>query len=205
MTSQMQDKELTDHAALNAAAIISDAQLICANDRALGMQMLDDLFRRGRVPDPAPSGRYWGEMVVVDIAPGLTWFTEQLVSRAAPWQGKVFDPVAGYGRNLIRPSAETATRLLWPFYRDYRREAESTVAFPFKTSIGPGLRDADRQVMRLDYNIADNPRLIVSVRRNRDELVQVDDGLLLGKWYVHWVWGAWSMVAFFTLWPEEIP
>ena len=60
---------------------------------------------------------------------------------------------------------------------------------------------ADLDVLRLDYDLPANPRLFVTVRRVLDELVQVADGYYLGKAYVRWYWGAWSMVAYFALRP----
>lgn len=195
---------VNDRVVAGAAARLEEATAVCGHDRELGMEMLADIFRHGRAPEPALDGRYRGEMLVVDIAPGLTRAVEALVHRADPWLGKVFDAPGARGQNIISPSAQPGARLIWPFYDGYEREAATTVAFPFQTSIGPGLRDRDRQVLRLDYNVEANPRLTVSVRRIRDEVVQVDEDLYLGKWYVHWYWGTWSLVAYFALRPGGI-
>lgn len=39
----------------------------------------------------------------------------------------------------------------------------------------------------------------LSIRRVLDELVQLSEGLYLGKAYVKWYWGRWQTVAFFLL------
>jgi hypothetical protein len=55
--------------------------------------------------------------------------------------------------------------------------------FPFCTYSAPGKTSPDRQVLRADYNLPGNPRL--SVRRSLDEVLQVAEGLYLGKGYFH--------------------
>ncbi len=185
-------------------AQLRDARLIGEHDRDMATAMLNDLFRRGRTPDPAPDGRYRGEILLVDIAPGLTGIVDSLVGRADPWLGKRFDAAQARGENIIRPAAEPGARLLWPFYRGYERQQTTTLAFPFRTGVAPARRDPGLHVLKLDYNVEANPRLFLSARRIVDELVQVDSDLYLGKWYIHWYWGRWSMIGFFALRPGEI-
>jgi hypothetical protein len=189
---------------VDVKAHIRDARLIGTHDRDMAIAMLNDLFRRGQTPDPAPDGRYRGEVLVIDIAPGLTRLVGELVDRADPWLGKHFDAAKASGENILRPSAQPGARLLWPFYGGYRRQQETTLAFPFRTGYAPGRRDPDLTVFKLDYDVEANPRLLLSARRIVDELVQVSDDLYLGKWYVHWYWGSWSMIGFFTLQPGGI-
>jgi hypothetical protein len=52
-------------------------------------------------------------------------------------------------------------------------------------------------VLKIDYDLPENPAL--SIRRILDELVQVADGVYLGKAHVKWWWGAWQPVAYFSL------
>jgi hypothetical protein len=54
-------------------------------------------------------------------------------------------------------------------------------------------------VLKIDYDLDSNPKL--SVRRVLDELVQLSEGLYLGKAHVKWYWGKWQTVAFFSLKP----
>jgi hypothetical protein len=91
-----------------------------------------------------------------------------------------------------------ALRILFPFYRgmsDY--EPDSFRAFVFQTSIAAGMVDRDRQVFRIDYDRPDNPAL--SIRRIVDEIVQVREGVYLGKIHFKWWWGRWAMIGYFAL------
>ncbi|MGB0971150.1 MAG: hypothetical protein ACPGVG_09345, partial [Mycobacterium sp.] len=54
------------------------------------------------------------------------------------------------------------------------------LAFDFQTYVEAGKDDPDLQVMVIDYaNVEKNPRLII--RSVRDELVELVDGVFLGK------------------------
>ena len=59
------------------------------------------------------------------------------------------------------------------------------------------LADPDRSVLKIDYDLEENPSL--TVRRVLDELVQIDDNLYLGKAHVRWWWNRWQTVAYFSL------
>ena len=76
-------------------------------------------------------------------------------------------------------------------------EPETYRGFVFRTYMAPGLTDTDRSVLKIDYNLEENPSL--TVRRVLDELVQIDNNLFLGKAHVHWWWNAWQTVAYFSL------
>ena len=186
-----------------AETYIRAAQHRLKHDRAAGLAALDDIFRCGHAPRPAPDGRHRGELVALDLAPGLNGLLGGLTERWLPWQGKVFDAANARGDNIFTRDAYTPGRVLWPFYRGYRDDGPATYrAFDFRTSVGPSRQDAGLDVLRLDYNLPANPRLFVTIRRVLDELVQVADGYYLGKAYVRWYWGSWSMVAYFALRPE---
>ena len=51
---------------------VRQAQRLLVQDRAAGLNRLDEIFRAGIVPAPALQGRYRGELVALDIAPILT-------------------------------------------------------------------------------------------------------------------------------------
>lgn len=53
--------------------------------------------------------------------------------------------------------------------------------YPFKTEHAKGLRDPDFDVLRIDYDLPDNPFWL---RRITDEIVQVEKGKYLGKVHV---------------------
>lgn len=71
------------------------------------------------------------------------------------------------------------------------------LAFPFRTYMGPGKADPDRQVLKIDYNLRANP--LLNVRRVLDELVQLSEGFYLGKAHFKWYLGRWQTLAFFSL------
>lgn len=172
---------------------------------AQGLASLNDLFRKGRLPEPPPNGRYRGKLVVLDIAPGLTQLFRWVASLWMPWRGKVFDPSRQLGKNIFTKNSYPLARLFNPLYRGFQNDTPATYqAFAFRTYPAPGLLDADQTVLRIDYNLNENTAL--TVRRVVDELVQVDDQLYLGKAHVHWWWraqGAWQTVAFFSLVSEK--
>jgi hypothetical protein len=181
-----------------AISRIRAAQAIRQQDRAQALARLNEVFRQGKPPEPPLYGRYRGELVALDIAPGFTKAAEALAARWLPWQGKAFDASLARGDNIFSRDSLPLARILWPFYRGYVNEGPQTYrAFAFRTYIAPGKADPDRQVFKIDYDLSDNPRL--TIRRVLDELVQVDDGLYLGKAHLQWLWGKWQLVAYFSL------
>ena len=179
-------------------AKIDTAQALLKQDRRRGLAMLNDLFRAGTPPDPPLHGRYTGALVALDIAPGLTQLIQMIVSAWLPWQGKTFDAAQVQGDNIFTRDSLALAHLYWPLYRGYVDDGPQTYrAFAFRTSIAPGLIDPDRQVLKIDYDLPGNPRL--SIRRVRDELVQIAPGFYLGKAHLHWWWGQWQLVAYFSL------
>jgi hypothetical protein len=185
-------------------AVLGDiraAQALMARDRPRALAMLNRIFRAGAPPDPLLDGRYAGELTALDIAPGLTPLFERIAGAWMPWKGKTFNAQGAYGNNMFTRDSLTVAHILWPFYRGYLDDGPAQYqAFRFRTYLAPGKQDPDRRVLKLDYDLAGNPRL--SIRRVLDELVQVGDGrsaLYLGKAHMHWWWGAWQLVAYFML------
>lgn len=170
-------------------------------NRARGFAALDNLFRAGTAPDSSLDGRYAGELVALELAPGLTPFFQWLATRWMPWLGKTFDSSSQRGDNIFTKDSYWLARLFNPLYRGVINDTPGTYrAFAFRTYPAPGLFDTDRAVLKIDYNLKENPSL--TVRRVLDELVQLDDDLYLGKAHVRWWWhpaGTWQTVAFFTL------
>ncbi len=179
------------------------AQRLVKHDRARGLARLNKLFRAGIVPDPPPDGRFAGDFVALDLAPGLTQLSEAIVSLWLPWRGKTFDAARSRGDNILTRDSLVLARLVWPLYRGFVEEGpEIYRAFAFRTYVAPGRVDPDRLVLKIDYDLPANPRF--SVRRVLDELVQVADGLYLGKAHFHWWWGPWQLVGYFALSPAEL-
>ena len=160
------------------------------------MKSLDDLFRAGTVP-PALDGRYDGELIAFDLAPGLTPLLESLARSWMPWKGKTFEARQSTGDNVFERASWTLAHILWPFYRGYVDVGSETFrAFSFRTYSGSGKTPSDPQVLKIDYDRPDNPPL--SIRRVLDELVEIEPGVYLGKAHLRW-WGRWQRVAFFLL------
>jgi hypothetical protein len=109
------------------------------------------------------------------------------------------------GENIFTNDSYFLARLFNPLYRGFSADSAQTYrGFAFRTYAAPGLFDQDRTVLKIDYNLKENPAL--TVRRVLDELVQLDDGLYVGKAHVRWWWrpqGGWQTVAFFSLTPEK--
>ena len=177
------------------------AQALLKKQRAQGWAALNSLFRSGTVPSPLPSGRYAGKFVGINIAPGLTQAAELQARLWMPWLGKIFKPENQLGYNILTQASYPLARLFVPLYRGYLPDQRGSYrAFAFRTYMAPGLIDPDRVVLKIDYNLKENPSL--TVRRVLDELVQLANNFYLGKAHVHWGWRrerGWQTVAYFTL------
>ena len=185
----------------NPETLLQTAQDLVRVDRAQGFKALDDLFRAGTMPDPFPNGRYEGKLIALELAPGLTQFFQWLLNQWMPWRGKTFDSSHQRGDNIFTKDSYFLARLFNPLYQGFFADRPETYrGFAFRTYAAPGIFDADRTVLKIDYDLKENPAL--TVRRVLDELVQLDAGLYLGKAHVRWWWspaGQWQTVAFFTL------
>jgi len=194
MTDSMQ-------ASSSLAEITNDiraAQQLVKQDRRQGLAALNQLFRAGRPPEPPLDGPYNGELVAVDLAPGMTQLVEWLTSFWMPWKGKYLFKGDSKGDNILARGSRPILRVLFPFYRDFIEHDKGTFrAFVFTTSIDAGRADPDRKVLKIDYNSPFNPAL--TIRRILDEVVQVGDGVYLGKIHFRWWWGTWKMIGYFSL------
>ena len=174
------------------------ATQMASKDQQSGLAALNALFRAGSPPDPLPASRYQGKLFALNLAPGLTWLLDGITSAWMPWKGKVFDPAQQGGDNVFGRDSFTLAHVFWPLYRGYREDGPDTYrAFPFRTYVGAGKVDTDRQVLKLDYDLPKNPSL--SIRRVLDELVELSDSFYLGKAHMKWWWGRWQTVAYFSL------
>ena len=177
---------------------IRAAQASAKRNRKEAFAALNALFRAGKPPVPPLDGRYRGELVALDVAPGLTQFAETIAGAWMPWQGKTFDAARGAGDNVFARDSLALAHIFWPLYRGYADDTPNTYrAFAFRTYLAPGKTDPDRTVLKIDYDSKSNPG--ATVRRVLDELVQVADELYFGKAHLHWWSGKWQTVAYFTL------
>jgi hypothetical protein len=174
------------------------ARRLLQHNHSQGWTELNKRFRNGKIPQPPLHGVYVGELIALDIAPGLTQFFQWLTSQWMPWLGKTFNAADQTGDNIFAKDSYPMARFFNPLYRGFvNNEPETYQGFVFHTYVASGLADPDRQVLKIDYGSKENPAL--TVRRVLDELVQLDDNLYLGKAHVRWWWGRWQTVAYFTL------
>lgn len=174
------------------------AKAIAALDHETAKSLLNDLFRSGVPPEFPIEGRFGGDLVLLNIAPGLNPILRRLADTWMPWQGKTLNADENTGENIFTCDSLKAAHLLFPFYHHIVDDGPTTFrAFAFHTRLGPGKSDPDRTVLKIDYGLPENPRL--TVRRMLDELVRISDNLYLGKAHMQWWWGKWQTVAFFTL------
>jgi hypothetical protein len=115
-------------------------------DRKQGLAELNQLFRSGIVPEPALDGRYEGELVALDIAPGLTQFFQWLTDRWLPWLGKTFEAASQSGDNIFTQDSYSLAWFFNPLYRGFTFDTTGKYrCFIFHTYIAPGLTDPGSQ------------------------------------------------------------
>jgi len=164
--------------------------------RARTIGELEGLFRSGRVPDPLPDGFLSGRLLATTTWAPLDGLFRRLASLWMPWQGKAFDPSSKTGVNRFTPDVRVPMRLMWPGYAPIRSDGERVEAFLFRNRVAPGAADPDLQVLKIDYDLEANPSLVI--RRILDELVQIADGVYLGKVLLRSV-GSFRRIGFFSL------
>jgi len=166
------------------------------HNRPAAQDKLNHLFRLGT--PPTPDGRYEGELVA--LATGLLAdpFFEWLSRIYLPWLGKTFDLETQSGDNVFRDNvwSKATEKVGWPEYRVANDDPPGTVrVFPFKSYVGEGIEDHDRQVLKIDYS---DPRNPLPVRRVVDEVVELPGGYILGKAHMRGL-REFRRVAFFGL------
>lgn len=147
-------------------------------DRAAALGELEAVFAAGSEPDRL-DGRYRGRYLAATVRRGLDPVLDGLARLWLPWRGKAFDAAAGRGRNLFTAAGGAALRLA---FRDHQLERDvrgDVLAFPFRTGTGTSATVPGLRVLKLDYDLPDNPDR--PVRKVLDELVRVGEGLYLGQ------------------------
>jgi hypothetical protein len=151
---------------------------------------LKTLFCGATAPDPVPQGFLPGRILTAAIDPygmfigGVCRF----------WLGKRFS--AGGGVNVVTRGGQPLLRALAPSQPLEPTLEGNLEGFPFEVRREKGAADPDVEVMALTYGIASNPSLLL--RRLRDELVRIEDGLYLGK-ILYRVGESYRPLGFFSL------
>lgn len=141
-------------------------------------------FVAGAAPSEPPDGFYEGSAYL-------------LGNRPVPWLGKSFESGNQKGFNIFTPKGASLLKILTPFYKLFRLNSDgNTDAYYFDTSAGPGFRDKDINVFKLDYDSPENPFLI---RIILDEIVEVGPQKFLGKVHMKVFPGYFATIGFFGL------
>ena len=141
-------------------------------------------FLQGSTPAQPPDGFYQGTAHV-------------LFDKQTPWLGKSFNSADNLGFNVFTSSGGKLLRLLTPLYNRFSRNSEgNTKAFYFKTRSEPALKDAPLNVIKLDYDSAENPFII---RIILDEIVEIAPEQYLGKIHLKVLPGFYSTIGYFGL------
>jgi hypothetical protein len=165
------------------------------SDRTRALAGLEACFAAGTTPKDA-QGPHAGRLLATTLDFGLNLPVELLTRLWMPWKGKTFDAARGEGWNLFTPGFRFIARVLWPSYeRIQSHRPHRLKAFRFVTNIGPSQLSPERDVLRIFYDLPENPPLI---RPIVDELVPVDDGLYLGQALRPWR-GSIRRAAWFAL------
>jgi hypothetical protein len=150
-------------------------------NRAQVLARLDEMFRAGSAPDPAPDGFLPGRALATSIWGPFDTFAQWLAARWMPWQGKIFDTreQSGVNRFVQAPASRLALKTVFPGYTPEKTTEDHIEAFPFRTRVAPGEVDREVAVLKIDYDFEANPNFLI--RRILDELVQIAPGRYLGK------------------------
>ena len=170
--------------------------------RADALAELDSLFRGGTAPHPAPDGFLPGDLVTMSLTRPSDAFVRWVSGHYMPWLGKKFDPNTNEGINILRPAARSQMKLLWKSYVPQVAADGNLEAFPFKTRVAPGALDPNVDVLKIDYDFDANPSFLI--RHILDELVQIDEGLYLGK-ILYRTRNSWHPIGFFSLRDQSTP
>lgn len=215
---QQSDRALTEHAATHNpspaeaillqrrrnsidAAIARQATLAArrlGSHRQASLATLNAIFNLGTAPHPAMSGPYRGDLLTLALFAPLDSYGRFMSRIWLPWKGKRFDPATSTGCNYLTPGGHRVARLTWPLYKHPTHTENGLYCyFTFKTSVAPTICAPTVAALKLDYNLPDNPALLV--RSVLDELVQISGGYYLGKAYLRSRRGNHRLAAYFAL------
>lgn len=150
--------------------------------------MYEESFVRGKVPDPSPDGVQQGSAHI-------------LYGAQIGWKGKRFNVQQGTGINILTGTGQRLASIFTPRYKKFEKQPDGAfAAYEFTTSVGPGLKNPQHQVLRLTYNSEANPGII---RLIEDEVVEIDPGRYLGKIHLQVLPGLYWTIGYFALQKAE--
>jgi hypothetical protein len=165
-------------------------------NRSFTIDRLGDLFASGKVPDLPLQGFLRGRLVAMTVWPPFDAGVRRIAGLWMPWLGKSFDPETSSGINVLHKNAAVPIKMLFPRHPPRRDLGDRIEAFPFKTRAEVGTVDPETKVLKIDYDFDPNPGFII--RDLLDELVQIDDGVFLGKILFRWR-GLYRPIGYFSL------
>ncbi|MDP8960129.1 MAG: hypothetical protein M3N32_00620 [Actinomycetota bacterium] len=162
-------------------------------NRATAAARLQACFCAGEAPG-ALDGRTSGQFLTTTLGGGFDQLFQPLARIWMPWKGKIFDANRALGWNWFADSARGVIRLFFPNYEGVSNDRPGTfTAFRFRTTPAPSQLLANVEVLRIDYDLPENPSW--PVRQIVDELVRIGDGIYLGQALLRrgkaWVRGGW--------------
>ncbi|MDP8927901.1 MAG: hypothetical protein M3O70_04795 [Actinomycetota bacterium] len=165
-------------------------------DRATAAARLHACFCAGEAPE-ALDGRTSGQFLTTTLGAGVDQLFQPLARIWMPWKGKIFDATGASGWNWFADSARGVVRLFFPNYEGVSDDHAGTfTAFRFRTTPARSQLLADVEVLRIDYDLPENPSW--PVRQIVDELVRIGDGTYLGQALLRRGKG-WVRVGWFAL------
>ncbi len=188
-----------DRSRLGEANSCWGAVAALTTDRSAASARLQACFCAHQAPETI-DGRTSGQFLTTTLGPGV----DQVFSPAAriwmPWKGKIFDAARACGRNWFEDSARALIRLFLPAYEGVSADRPGTfTAFSFRTKHGQSQLLGDVEVLRIDYDLPENPW---PVRQVVDELVRIDVGIYLGQALLRRRKG-WMRAGWFALEKDE--
>lgn len=146
--------------------------------------LYQQVFIQGLAPDPLPDGFHPGEAHI-------------LFDKKTPWLGKEFDAQKQIGFNIFTPLGARILKIASPLYQKFSvNEERNTRAYYFKTYIGKGKKDVNTDVLKLDYDMPENPFWIRAIL---DEVVEIAPEQYLGKIHLKLLPGFYATIGYFGL------
>ncbi|MBI2443127.1 MAG: hypothetical protein HYV40_04450 [Candidatus Levybacteria bacterium] len=157
--------------------------------------MEDTLAKQFRTGHPPMSldGFYKGTLLLLLQATPLQRVARFLSAFAVPWKGKCFYHSKHVGDNILPLYMKFFLSLYPEKITLGKSEFGGFHAFTFKTEKTKGVNG--KEVLRLDYDIPENPQRIRDVV---DEIVEIGKKTYLGKAYLKEN-GSYRLVAYFKL------
>ena len=164
--------------AIQARQRVREVRELFKCDRGAALTELEDIFEEAEYPYPLLDGRYSGQMIATTMGRIADGAVSLLTRMWMPWKGKSFDIETGTGENILTRGGGHFGKALFPWYKGMTRDDGRILGFQFRMGYGPSRINSDQDVMRIDYDLQDNPPVM---RRLIDELVEIGEGYYLGR------------------------